>query len=65
LGVPFILIGGVKNYDTVEGTGAVTPCRLYIESVVVRQMKSLAVVFNVVFSYWRCGSPEQQKRQWE
>merc|ERR1719221_24784 len=31
----------------------------------VGQMNSLAVVFNVVFSHWRCGSPEQQKRQWE
>ena len=35
------------NYDAAEGTGAVIPCRLCTSSRrVVKQMMSLAVVFN-------------------
>ena len=42
------------DYDAVEGTGAVLPSRLYIEAEgAMRRMKSLAEVFNVVFSHWR------------
>ena len=48
-----------------EGTGVVIPCRLCTSSRrVVKQMMSVAVVFNVVFSHWRRG-PQRRGRQWE
>ena len=53
------------NYEADEGTGAVIPCRLCTSSRrVAKQLTSLPVVFNVVFSHWRRG-PQRQGRQWE
>ena len=53
------------NREADEGTGAVIPCRLCTSSQrVVKQLTSLPVVFNVVFSHWRRG-PQRQGRQWE
>ena len=53
------------NYEADKRTGAVISCRLCTSSrLVVKQLTSLAVVFNAVFSHWR-RSPQRQGRQWE